>query len=180
MLGAPAAVGVAIGDRWSLVRHLGVQNDTGGKQQDSTDVSDASHTHRMNAFYAPFPLGSLSERLSRIARRQWIGNEQRTRCHESRTGNECRNCPAPMGSGRARLRRSRIRSQLSRNDLRLISKGGATMRMRSLGWFVGSLGLLLGAGSARAADQPMSGHDMAGQGAAREKASPNAATPESP
>lgn len=33
------------------------------------------------------------------------------------------------------------------------------MRMRSLGWFVGSLGLLLGAGAARAEDQPISGPD---------------------
>ena len=37
------------------------------------------------------------------------------------------------------------------------------MRMRSLGWFVGSLGLLLGAGSARAGDQPMSGPDAVNQ-----------------
>ena len=37
------------------------------------------------------------------------------------------------------------------------------MRMRSLGWFVGSLGLLLGAGSARAGDQPMSGPDAMNQ-----------------
>ena len=37
------------------------------------------------------------------------------------------------------------------------------MRMRSLGWVVGSLGLLLGAGSAWAGDQPMSGHDDVNQ-----------------
>ena len=37
------------------------------------------------------------------------------------------------------------------------------MRMRSLGWFVGSLGLLFGAGSARAGDQPMSGPDAINQ-----------------
>ena len=35
------------------------------------------------------------------------------------------------------------------------------MRMRSLGLFAGVLGLLLGAGSAWAEDQPMSGHDSA-------------------
>ena len=37
------------------------------------------------------------------------------------------------------------------------------MRMRSLGWFVGSLGLLLGAGSARAGDQPISGPEAINQ-----------------
>ena len=37
------------------------------------------------------------------------------------------------------------------------------MRMRSLGWFVGSLGLLFGVGSARAGDQPMSGPDAVNQ-----------------
>jgi hypothetical protein len=37
------------------------------------------------------------------------------------------------------------------------------MRMRSLGWFVGSLGLLLGAGSARAEDQPISGSEAINQ-----------------
>jgi len=37
------------------------------------------------------------------------------------------------------------------------------MRMRSLGWFVGSLGLLLGAGAARAEDQPISGSDAINQ-----------------
>ena len=37
------------------------------------------------------------------------------------------------------------------------------MRMRSLGWFVGSLGLLFGVGSARAEDQPMSGSDAINQ-----------------
>ena len=37
------------------------------------------------------------------------------------------------------------------------------MRMRSLGWFAGSLGLLVGAGSARAEDQPMSGRDAVNQ-----------------
>jgi hypothetical protein len=37
------------------------------------------------------------------------------------------------------------------------------MRRRSLGWFVGSLGLLLGAGSARAGDQPMAGPDAVNQ-----------------
>src|SRR5450631_1033537 len=37
------------------------------------------------------------------------------------------------------------------------------MRMSSLGWFVGSLGLLLGTGSAWAEDQPISGHDIVNQ-----------------
>ena len=37
------------------------------------------------------------------------------------------------------------------------------MRMRSLGWFVGSLGVLLGAGSARADEQPISGRDIVNQ-----------------
>ena len=37
------------------------------------------------------------------------------------------------------------------------------MRMRSLGWVAGSLGLLLGAGSAWAEDQPISGHDASNQ-----------------
>jgi hypothetical protein len=37
------------------------------------------------------------------------------------------------------------------------------MRMRSLGWFVGSLGLLLEAGSARAGDQPISGPEAINQ-----------------
>ena len=37
------------------------------------------------------------------------------------------------------------------------------MRMRSLGWFVGSLGLLWGAGSAWGDDQPISGQDMMNQ-----------------
>ena len=37
------------------------------------------------------------------------------------------------------------------------------MRMRSLGWIVGSLGMLLGAGSAWAGDQPMSGPDAVNQ-----------------
>ena len=46
------------------------------------------------------------------------------------------------------------------------------MRMRSLGWFVGSLGLLLGAGPARAGDQPMSGHDMGSQGASQGEGKP--------
>jgi hypothetical protein len=42
-------------------------------------------------------------------------------------------------------------------------KGGYDMRMRSLGWFAGSLGLLLGAGSARADDQPITGQDIVNQ-----------------
>jgi hypothetical protein len=46
------------------------------------------------------------------------------------------------------------------------------MRMRSLGWFVGSLGLVLGAGSARAGDQPMSGHDVGSQGASQGEGKP--------
>ena len=37
------------------------------------------------------------------------------------------------------------------------------MRMRSLGWFVGSLGLLWGAGPAWAEDQPISGPDLVNQ-----------------
>jgi hypothetical protein len=37
------------------------------------------------------------------------------------------------------------------------------MRMRSLGWLAGALGLLLGAGSARADDQPISGRDIVNQ-----------------
>ena len=37
------------------------------------------------------------------------------------------------------------------------------MRMRSSGWFAGSLGLLLAVGSAWADDQPISGHDMLSQ-----------------
>jgi hypothetical protein len=51
------------------------------------------------------------------------------------------------------------------------------MRMRSLGRFVGSLGLLLGAGAARAGDQPMSGQDPADQGAIH-GASPTEGKPE--
>ena len=37
------------------------------------------------------------------------------------------------------------------------------MRMRSLGWIAGSLGVLLGAGSAWADDQPLSGQDIVNQ-----------------
>lgn len=37
------------------------------------------------------------------------------------------------------------------------------MRMRTLGWVAGSLGLLLGAGAARADDQPISGRDIVNQ-----------------
>jgi hypothetical protein len=37
------------------------------------------------------------------------------------------------------------------------------MRMRSLGWLAGALGLLLGAGSARADDRPISGRDIVNQ-----------------